>query len=104
MQIKLLKTKNKFSHSVWSKMNPLMHWHIALCLIAAMILLSFSFGFYLFTENNGEINTNSVEDSGYAANSFSLNRIQKILNIFSEREKKSENILNTLSTILDPSI
>ncbi|MES2023892.1 MAG: hypothetical protein V4439_04375 [Patescibacteria group bacterium] len=103
IKIKLFKTKNKFSHSRWSKISPSQNWRLALYILLAIFIASFSFGFYLFIQNNKDINAD-VANTQASKDMLNSKRIQKILDMFSMREKNSANILSNPSTILDPSI
>jgi hypothetical protein len=104
MKIQLFKKKNKFSHSKWSIMSPGRHWHIALALASFLVVASFAFGLYLFIEENRAIDSLSLDDGKVAVDTISYERIKKVLDIFTEREKRSEEILNSPASFSDPSL
>ncbi len=104
MKIKLFKKTNKFSHSSWTKLHPGLHWRIALYGFFTLVVASFAFGFYLFIKEDKAINSLSFDDTKAAVDTVSRDRIQKVLNLFSEREKKSAEIISNPPTFSDPSI
>jgi hypothetical protein len=102
MQIKLFKKRNNFKKKDFI-LNSNLYWRIAISGAFGLILLSFSFGLYLFLQ----INQESVlpETNGSTQTPMvNKDRISKVLNYFSEREKKSAEILNSPVPIVDPSL
>lgn len=102
MKITLFKKKNSLKKKDFS-FHPNFYWRIILLGAAAIILLSFIFSYQLFTRINQEPILPSVNEKE-AAGAISLDRILKALNYFSEREKKSNKILNSSSSVVDPSL
>ncbi len=104
MKLKLLKKKIKFSHSKWSMIDPEHHWHTSLLLALILVLLSFSFGAYLFMKERKALNSLTLEGDKVVVDTISYTRIKKVLDMFYEREKTSQEIINSPSAFSDPSI
>ncbi len=85
-------------------MGPAKHWRIILYTLSILVIVSFALGFYLFIEQDREINSISTEDAASPLNNVNMKHIQKVLDIFSEREKKSAEILSAQAPVTDPSI
>lgn len=79
------------------------YWKIVLCIMFLMILGSFIFGFFLSMKTNREAVLLN-EDISRQTDMARKERIEKVLEYFSEREKKSADILNPSSSIVDPSL
>ena len=101
MKIKLFKKKNNFKKKDF-QLNPNLYWKLALGCALIMILFSFFFGYRLFTQINEDAVPSNAIDSGQVP-IVSKDRIGKDLNYFSDREKKSEEIINSPSPLVDPS-
>ena len=101
MEIKFLKRKKKFKKGGLG-IKPDLYWRYILYVTFALILLSCVFGLYLFMKINNESASPVINISG--ENSIKKERIDKVLEYFSEREKKSIEILNSPSPIVDPSL
>lgn len=101
MEIKFLKMKKKFKKG-GSGIKPDLYWKYILMITFFLILCSFVFGFYLFlkTDKNFDVLTTSVDNQEIVRKK----KLNESLEYFSEREKKSKEILNSPSPIVDPSI
>jgi len=101
MEIKFFKKENKFKRDKQS-LNTRKHWNIIIRVLAVLILGSFVFGYYIFTQEGQDF---SVDTASVASTHHKINKdkLQKILDLFSEREKKSLDILNNTTVIVDPS-
>jgi len=97
-----IKIKKKFGKENF-KPSPNFYWKIILWVMFLMILASFAFGLYLFMKINKE--TASLETNiGGQGDIIREERIDKVLEYFSEREKESIKVLNSVSPIIDPSL
>ncbi len=101
MKIKFFKKVNNFKKKDFD-LNPNLYWKIALGGAFLAIIFSVFFGYSFFMQiNNDEVPSGS---EGIARIPMvSKDRIEKNLNYFSEREKKSEQIINYSSPVVDPS-
>ena len=99
--MKFLKKKKKFKKGGLG-IKPDLYWRYILYTTFALIFLSSVFGLYLFMKINNEPIPPVVNVNG--ENSIKKERIDKVLEYFSEREKKSIEILNSPSPIVDPSL
>jgi len=82
---------------------PNLFWRIVLLGAVILILLSSVFGYCLFRQ----INQESVLPSANGDRQSPIidkEHIEKVLNYFSEREKNSNQILNSSSPVVDPSL
>jgi uncharacterized protein YpmB len=102
MNINLLKQKKVFKKKDY-KLNPNLSWSIIVFLIFIAIVLSFVYGFFLFMKINKDVAISNVDTITHVEESRKI-RIEKVLEYFSEREKKSEEILVSPSLAVDPSI
>jgi len=100
MDIKFLKKKKKFvKRNLEKKLD--FFWKSILYITFILILISCAFGLNLFLETNKE--SMVVEDIG-GKEMMEKERINNVLDYFSEREKKSMKILNSSSFVVDPSL
>ena len=90
----------KEEESIWLDLN--FSWRIAVALMFLGSLSAFWFGYYFFTKINEEPAASKVE--GTFTETVQKEAIQKKLEYFSAREKKSAEILNSPSPIVDPSL
>jgi hypothetical protein len=102
MDIKFFKLKKNFKKKDY-QINSNIYWKIILNTVFILIIISFIYGFSVFMKVNKEyipfnVNTNEQIEKDRKT------RIDKVLEYFSEREKKSEIILNSPSPVVDPSI
>ena len=101
MKIKFFKREKKFKKGGFHA-NPDISWEIVLYLAFALVVASFVFGFLLLKEINKEAGEGEVNARGQAK-IIEKERIDKALDYFAEREKKSAEISNSPSPIVDPS-
>ncbi len=101
MQIKFFKKEKHFKkESSWFNMN--FYWGLACCMVFMVGFFSIFFGFYLFKQMSQEpaLQTGSVNKEEI----IKKERIKKVLEYFSLRKEKSNQILNSSSAIIDPSL
>lgn len=102
INLDFLKKKKTFvKHSV--QPDPNRYWILIFCLGTILTLASFAFGFYLFTAINTEEAAPNLSGTEQLEK-ISKARIDKVLEIFSEKEKASNKILNSKSPVVDPSL
>src|SRR5947209_15515672 len=102
MKIKISKNKKSFKKEGY-QINPNISWEFILSIAVLLIIASFIFGFYLFMQINQEPILADTNDSGQVPR-ISKDQILKVLGYFSEREKKSAEIVNSPAPIVDPSL
>ena len=102
MQIKFFKRKKSFKKGGLGT-NPEFFWDILLFLALAIIILSFIFGFILFRKINRDA-ISAVDSISEKSQTINKERIDKVLQYFSDREKKSIEILNSSAPVVDPSL
>jgi uncharacterized membrane protein len=102
MKINFFKIKKHFKKG-GLHINPDIYWEILLIMAFIIVLLFFSFDFSLFqTINKGF--TTSNENAGSQPKTINKDRIDKVLQYFSDREKKSTQVLNSPVPVVDPSL
>jgi hypothetical protein len=99
MKIKIFKKEKNFKKKDF-RLNPNLFWKLALFGALAIIIFSFFFGLSLFNRINDD---SVVSGAGAQVPMISKDRLEKTLNYFSDREKKSEQIINSPSPVVDPS-
>ena len=102
MKIKIFKNKKSFKKGGFHT-NPDNWWEIVLVIALIVVLALFVLGFYLFRKTNKELTVPEPENNEQIE-TVTRERIEKALEYFSEREKKSTEILNSPSPIIDPSL
>jgi hypothetical protein len=102
MNIDFLKTKKNFNKKNY-QIDPNAYWRIILLVVLIMVLASFVYGFYVLLETNRDSFVSSANTNDQIEKNRKT-RIDNILQYFSDREKKSEIILNSPSPIVDPSL
>jgi len=102
MKTKIFKIKRKFRKG-GLRVNPDTSWEIIVCVAFVIIIASFIFSFNLFGRVNKEFAAPTGDNSGQI-DIVKKERIEKALEYFSEREKKSAEILNSPAPIVDPSL
>ena len=102
MDIKFLKIKKTFRKG-GLHINPDVFWNILQGTAFVLVISSFIFGFYLFykIEKGFVLPTQSTDNK---TQSIDMERINKILELFSQKKEKSTKITNSPSPIVDPSI
>lgn len=101
MNLDFLKKKKKFKKGGIG-VKPDLYWKYILFMTFFLILVSCAFGLYLFLKINSESAIFVTDTQGQ--DTIKKERINKVLEYFSEREKKSTEILNSPSPIIDPSL
>jgi hypothetical protein len=102
MKIKFFKKENNFKKKDFT-FNPNLYWKFAIGSVFVMILLSSFFGYRLFTQTNQEP-VLSATNGGRQVPTVKKERIEKVLNYFFEKEKKSAKISISSSSVIDPSL
>ncbi len=108
MQIKLFKKEKSFkkaTESLWSHIN--LFWKLAVCFVLVATIFAFAFGYYFFKQINKEINKEPVFKTAGAISqveTIKKEKISEILEYFSLRQKKSNQILNSPASFADPSL
>jgi len=102
MKIKFFKKEKNFKKTK-SELNFYFFWKLAIGFVFVTALLSFLFGYYLFAQINQEYVFNASGDSNNDK-TISKERIDKVLEYFSEKQKKSSGILNFPAPMIDPSL
>ncbi|MDP2789208.1 MAG: hypothetical protein Q8O46_04165 [bacterium] len=104
MKINFLKFKEKKVFKKGSSViNPTPYWDAVLLLTALIVISSFVFSFFIFRKVNIEVVPNP-EDAEAEVSALPKERIGKVLEYFKEREKKSAEIINSPSPVIDPSL
>lgn len=101
MKIKIFKTEKNFKKTNLF-INPDTYWRFVLCLGFLLTLAAIFFGLYLFMVINQEP-VLPTENTVSKATTVKKEKIDGVLQYFSERQKKSTRILNSPSPIPDPS-
>ncbi|OGI68840.1 hypothetical protein A3A05_02455 [Candidatus Nomurabacteria bacterium RIFCSPLOWO2_01_FULL_41_12] len=99
--IKFFKKEKSFKKKSLS-LNLNLYWKLAIYFVFAMILLSGFYGFYLFTQINKE--SIITLSGGGQIGTARKEKIEKVLEYFSLRKKKSIEIINFPSPVVDPSL
>ena len=102
MQIKFFKKEKNFKKKN-SGLSPNFYWKLAVCIMFAMTLVSSFFGYYLFRQINEEpiLSVNGISGQ---VETVKKERIEKVLEYFSLRKQQSNQIINSPSPIVDPSL
>lgn len=104
MKIKFFKKEKNFSKPKESKwLNINLYWEVAVIFMFMVFLASLAFGYYFFRQINKEFVSVESDESG-GVQTVKKERIEKVLNYFSEREKKSNGIINAPAPVIDPSL
>ena len=101
MEIKFLKKKKKFRKGGLG-IKPDLYWRYILYITFVLIFIFCIFGLYLFIKTSQEPILPIANVNGQ--DTIKKERINKVLEYFTEREKKSTEILNSPSPIVDPSL
>ena len=102
MDLKIFKIKKKFKKSEHQP-DPDFYWRVVLLATVVMVFTALFFGMRLFIEINKETFDSAVEYDGQGKK-ISKDRIEKVLQYFTDRENKSQNILNSPAPVSDPSL
>jgi len=102
MKINIFKKKNNFKKKN-SAPNPDFYWKIVMLCTFIIMAGSFCFGYYVFVQTNKDMVLPAAKDNGQVP-AVNKNRITNVLNYFSDREEKSNQILITPAPVVDPSL
>ena len=102
MKVKFLKKEKKFKKETLH-ISPIFYWKIAVLMLFFVFILSFGFGYYLFTKINQEPDVSNISGDAQVK-TIKKERIQNILDYFYERGQKSEEIINSPAPVIDPSL
>lgn len=102
MKIKFLKIKKNYQKENF-KINPNIYWEVIVVLSLLLIIASFIFAYFFFIKINEEYNL-ITENGNIKIGDREKEKIKNALEYFSEREKKSTEILNSPTSIVDPSL
>jgi hypothetical protein len=98
----LLKKKQHFRKGGFHT-NPNVGWELILGLAFVIIIAFFVLGAFLFLKTSKEFNAPFLSPLE-STTSVRQEKLQNILNIFSEREKESQEILFLPAAVVDPSL
>ena len=101
MQIKFFKKENKLKKDNF-QINPDLYWNITLGIFLLLIIAISFFGYTLFNKVNSPFVYENPNPT-VQVETVNKDRLDKVLNYFSDREKKSADILNGASVLVDPS-
>ena len=102
MKIKLFKIEKNYRKENF-EINPDIYWKMIMVLAFLVIITSLVFSYNLFVQTNKD-NISIVEKKDNKNENKEKEKIRNALEYFSEREKKSIEILNFPVPIVDPSI
>ncbi len=102
MDLKILKIKKSFKKKNY-RPNPDAYWKFLFFLGFFLTLISLFYGIYFFIQINKESFGTEIPSTGQVE-LVKKERIDKVLNYFTERESKSTDIFNFPSPIIDPSL
>ena len=102
--IKFFKKEKNFikeQEDFWLNIN--FYWKLAVLVMFVVVFISFSFGYYFFMQTDQEP---ILETSGASVQvgTVKKERINKVLEYFSIRNQKSDQILNSPAPVVDPSL
>lgn len=104
MKIKFFKKEksfNKKKEGWW--LNIHLYWKASVCFMFLVFIFSIFFGYYFFRQINQEPVLEASGDSSQVG-TVKKERISKVLEYFSIRAKKSNQILNSPAPVVDPSL
>ncbi|MFZ3011550.1 MAG: hypothetical protein WA060_00935 [Minisyncoccia bacterium] len=99
---KFLKKEKRFKKKDFV-LDAFFYWKLVVLGVFLMIILFFFLGFYLFTKINREPDLSTLGEVKQIP-TVDKNRMLEVITIFTEREKKSAEILNSPSPVVDPSL
>jgi hypothetical protein len=102
MNIDFFKQKKSFKKKDYF-LNINTYWNTFLIVFFIVMIASFAFGFYLFLDINKDF-VSIQPDTSAQVEKDRTSRIGKVLEYFSEKEKKSKEVLGSSALIVDPSI
>lgn len=102
MKINFFTKSNNFKKKDFN-FNTSFYWKLALFGGFIIIILSFFFGYNLFVQINQETPSLDVNVGGQSP-LVNKEKLDKILNIFLDKENRSLQIINSKALIVDPSL
>ena len=102
MKIEIFKIKKNFRKGGFHT-NPNVGWKIILFMVFFVIIASIIFGFYLFGKIDKEFAV-PITETEVQEKIVKKERLEKVLEYFFLREKKSIEILNSPSPVIDPAL
>jgi len=102
MDLKIFKIKKKFKKSEHQP-DPDFYWKLVLFGTFILIFLAIFFGTRLFWKINKEDFSPAIQYDRQGKK-ISKNRIDAVLKYFTDRQTKSEGIINSPSPFIDPSM
>jgi hypothetical protein len=102
MKIKFFKIKKDYKKENY-EVNFNTYWKIIVIFSFLALVASFIFAFNFFTQTNKEGDLTFGKNSGEISNT-EKERVKNAIDYFSEKEKKSIEILNSLPAVIDPSL
>jgi uncharacterized membrane protein YhaH (DUF805 family) len=102
MQINIFKKKKNFKKSN-TRINRKFYWNLILGIVLLLVLGSFVFSFYLFNQVNQEFISSSENTTGRVGQE-NKDKIEKVLQYFADRDKKSTQIISSPAPVIDPSL
>ena len=103
MKLKIFKKTEKNFRKGGFHINPDICWEVIIYVAFAVVVLFFIFSFYIFGQVDIE-NTPVSPAGNTQSQAIRKERIDKVLQYFSDREKNSTNILNSPTPLVDPSL
>lgn len=101
MDLKILKRGKNFSKE--ASFSPSFFWNITLAITGAVVTAFLIWGYFIFEAVNQEPTPVENQQSG-ETQVIPKERIDRVLEYFAIRAKKSAAISNTPTTIIDPSL
>ena len=101
MNLKIFKIKKHFKKG-GIHINPDIFWGLSLIITLLIVLASFVSSFLLFNDLNQKFVPPAINLGGQTQ-AISKEKINKVLEYFAERQKKSNEILNSKPPVIDPS-
>ncbi|HNW71436.1 MAG TPA: hypothetical protein PKZ36_00970 [Candidatus Paceibacterota bacterium] len=102
MKIKFPKFKKNYENQNF-KISPDIYWNILIVLFFIIIIAVFIFSFNLYKQTSVESEVTYQNISGKIEKE-KKEKINRVLEYFSEREQKSNEILNSPAPVVDPSL
>ena len=102
MQLQFFKKSHSFKRRN-SEINPNLFWIFIFFTGFFLMLLVFVFGYYIFTQISKGL-VLKMDDISGRVETVKRERLEKTLEYFSLRKQKSNQILNSPSPVVDPSL
>jgi len=102
MNFKIFNLKKSFVKKDYNY-NIALYWRIIVFVFFVVIIISFIYGFLVFTEINKDSGSPEVNNVDKASQNRK-DRIDEVLESFSQKEQKTNVIINSPSPVVDPSL